>query len=59
MNITAKMIEDAIKGWTTFKYPRGKKCNKHPNDTKYDIWDCISCRMEYALREALKGKPQS
>lgn len=57
MKITPKMVEDALKGWIEYKYPRGKQCKKHENDTKYEIWDCISCRMEHALNTALKGKP--
>ena len=57
MKITKKMIEDALKGWAEYKVDYKKKCKAHENDSKYDIYSCIGCRMEAALNAALKGKP--
>lgn len=56
MKITKKMVEDALRGWAEYKPNYKKKCKEHENDSEYDIYSCLGCRMEQALNAALKGK---
>lgn len=57
MNVTKQMVEAALKGWIEYKPDYKKKCKEHPNDSEYDVYSCLGCRMKKALTEALKGKP--
>ena len=57
MKITKMMVEAALKGWAEYKPNYKKKCKEHENDSEYEIYSCIGCRMEAALNAALKGKP--
>ena len=56
MKVTKEMVEAAIKGWVDYKVNYKKKCTAHENDSKYEIYSCLGCRMEAALNAALKGK---